>query len=260
MLTVTDTTNRFDKNKTDEVDRVKRFLTSILVEVVSENYRYLMYHTAFHGSKDCADKKTIDPPIRDNEVVLAGLFSTAISRLCPRYRTEMRIDRKYEGQVKKTGRADFVAWHGDFVVAIEFKASHMSFATEKCTENASKKWGEAIEQAESSLGFLEEINEDDKRKQYSVALMAIIGREDEKRINKKLDSEESLNEILKNFDKAMIDDLKPDFYAKYTIPKDFRTVPRRRSGATVTGELSCNPVVGFAAKILFPGDVRTMAQ
>ena len=259
MLTVTHTTNRFDKNKTDEVERVKSFLKSILVEVVSENYRYLMYHTAFDRKEGGADKKAIDPPIRDNEVVLAGLFSTAISRLCPRYRTEMRIDRKNEDQAKKTGRADFVAWHGDFVVAIELKASHMSFTTEKCTENASKKWDEAIEQAKSSLGFLEE-NKADGSKYYSVALMAIIGREDEKSINKKLDSEESLNEILKNFDKAMIDDLKPDFYAKYTIPKDFRTVPRRRSGATVTGELSCNPVVGFAAKILFPGDVRTMAQ
>lgn len=178
-----------------------RFLENILVEVTAENYKQMMHESIFLNKAGPADLAgLIDPPLRGNERILSGLFGNAISMIAERARPEVRIDRgeigkgSYEdlkndneddledesdGERKRVGRIDYLAWYARRTFAIELKAAFMNCESNALNVRIQKRWGKVVEQSAIAQTWLRKCNKEDSIRYpnpVSLSLMAVIAK------------------------------------------------------------------------------------
>lgn len=123
------------KRATDhERGNVQQFLDRLLIEVVSENYRYFLAQHRAHGLPPEELPETLCwPPLLSSERQVSGLFATGLSRVCPISMPEHAITRTSrtrsdsEGESSpRKGRIDFLAFFGNRDIAIELKRCPIS--------------------------------------------------------------------------------------------------------------------------------------
>lgn len=127
-----------------ELGNVQLFLERLLVEVVSENYRYfLSEHMSFRHHVEQDANTHCWPPLLANERQVSGLFAVGLSRVCPVSRPEHPISRSpssreggNEKSPSESGRIDFLATYGARHIALELKRSPIA-----TIGNASAKTG-----------------------------------------------------------------------------------------------------------------------
>lgn len=248
---------------------ISEFLKSILIEVVSENYRHLMYESV-KASKDDLKDYLFNPPLRARERIISGIFATAISRVAPRSYPEARVDRDFEddgdelegenpnGSIKP-GRVDYLSYYHDRVIACELKSGfvnsdklHGEPNADYLTAILSKRWHTVVHQAKTAQNYL--LKQD---KEYnspvSIALMTVGARRTMSRSKTDAKVEE---DFAKNFSHSLCNHLAtkdgehPEFSAVYTFPEEFRRFVRLKRGKTEESSESFMPAIAFVARIV----------
>lgn len=238
--------------KNDKQRMLSGFVPSVLIEVVAENYRYLMHESAYP-----ADDRAVDPPLRANERVLSGLFATAISRVAPRSKPEVRVTRAHDaddaeeesGHVDaSTGRVDYLAWYGDQTIAIELKSTQVNVDSDQIAKRPHLRWDSVNAQAKSAQEFLK-LNQAKYPKPSSIGILVLIGRRTvadmEKAAERSRDQEE-FGSITQRFsaDGLLHRSLRPQFHANYIVPIEFRGARRKRRGEDAQGAVFV-PIISF---------------
>ena len=234
-----------DSTNGDHERMLNAFVPSVLIEVVAENYRYLMHESAFPSGDNI-----VDPPLRANERVLSGLFATAISRVSPRSRPEVRVDRTSEDDSDddetSAGRVDYLAWYGNQTIAVELKVVQINIDTARITDRLKKRWKSVNSQAESAQRFLAG-NKFKYPNATSVGLLVVIGRRTVSSLEmvsrRPRDGGEFSTET-NAFNKVLSDALSPAFHATYIVPAEFRAARRKRRGEDAKGVVY-TPVITF---------------
>lgn len=226
---------------------VNEFIKSVLVEVVSENYRQTMYELISLMPDNAQGDRYLDPPLRANERVMSGLFATAISRVASRSRTEARVDRELDvnpevtgsgeseegdNPVRSFGRVDYLAWYNKRTIAIELKMAGFNCQDPLATDNVGRKWEKVVQQAQTAQASLKELNSRDRTRYpnpISLSVMVLLGR---RRVHGKLSMEDEELERMKGDALNMVYGLnmKPSFVASYVFPRESRQVALRRKG------------------------------
>ncbi len=187
------------KRATDhERGNVQQFIDRLLVEVVSENYRYFLTE---HLSQDLAPEQNPEaycwPPLLSNERQVSGLFATGLSRVSPISIPEHPIARSSksitdtEAELSyRTGRIDFLAYFGNRHIALELKRCPIStLGVLRDNIGLTNLWRAVESQSKEALVHMRK-----DRKSYdspvSIGLLVVrIGRKITAR--KKLDQERS---------------------------------------------------------------------
>lgn len=238
-----------------------QFLQSLLIEVVTENYRQLMSESILVSSE--GDKAlNPDPPLRANEMIMSSLFANALSKTAARSRSEARVDRgesdlsddnEDSAVTSKTGRVDFLAWYGRRTYAIELKMATMNCSTAQLNKTVQDRWDRVVIQTSDAQTFLRERNKEDRIRYpspVSLALMVVVGR---RAISS--ESAKTLDEDISNLEDEFFKELAkldkpPSFQAIYTFPKEFRQFVPRRNGRPATNlkNIIYTPFVAFLAR------------
>lgn len=234
---------------------LEAFLCAVLIEVVAENYRYLMHEMAF-STRDMV----VDPPLRANERVLSGLFATAISRVSPRSRPEVRVDRTVEdedgldddgltnGQEESevsAGRVDYLAWYGDQTIAVELKVVQANIDNTAATQLMRKRWKTVNAQAASAQGFLRQ-SPQQYPKPSAIALLVIVGRRAVADMQHIEDRTATFAEEIMGLNRLISKDLDPAWQVNYTVPHEFRASRRKHKGRAIGG-VAYTPIISFIA-------------
>ena len=221
-----------------------RFLESLLVEMVTENYRQLVSEALIRSREAKTTKRVrLDPPLRANERVAAALVQTALSRVAIRSRTEGRVERNGGAS---TGRIDHLAWYANHVIGIELKIARMALRLEneqvsddvsegevKTLARVENPWRSVLEQSASALDTLRNLKQKDHKlypRPLSLPLMLVVGQ---RRVQ-----EDALAEMDKNigiYRKAFIEALPKNsvnYLAVYTAPWEHRVACERAYGKT----------------------------
>lgn len=233
-----------------EKGNANELLQRILIEVVTENYRQMMFEYQALEPEFKQDALTLlDPPLRANEKVISGLFSNAIARIAPRSRPEARIDRSEiliasemankeddfsDGNPPKKikhGRVDYLAWYSNRVFAIELKSAPMNCENPKATEAIKNRWRDVTQQTKGVQKHLKNLVSSDRSRYpspISIGIMVIVGR---RSINRKSESISAVSED--KFIQILVDELKgiqmPSFQATYTFPENInKLIPRKK--------------------------------
>lgn len=244
------------------------FLRNILVEVVTENYKQMLYEWIFLNGPENVNLNQLhlDPPIRANERVMAGLFGSAITKISERSRPEVRIDRKdgdiraqdeedseVDGEALKSsniaGRIDYLAWYAKRTFAIELKMVSMNCDTCNLIDRVEKRWQTVIRQTGEAQSWLRICQKKDNLRYpnpVSLGVMVVVGH---RAINGR---HEKLEENIESQREKFVESLKaltskPQFIASYEFPKEFRVQARRKHGAP-NNEKRYVPFVAFIAK------------
>ncbi len=242
--------------KNSESGDANIFLRNILIEVVTENYKQMLYERIFLG-----DARPLDPPIRANERVMSGLFGNAITAISERSRTEVRIDRESYIQEQEDvdedektilsgpGRIDFLAWYSRRTFAIELKMANMDCESCNVAGRIQSRWKTVVDQAAEAQGWLRRSQKIDKERYpnpISLALMVVVGR---RAVSKKTDDlDENVEKQLTLFLNAL-ETLRPrpQYLASYEFPKELRKQAIRKKGAPNDGEVYI-PFIAFIAR------------
>ncbi len=247
-------------SKDSQTQLVEAFLCAVLIEVVAENYRYLMHETAFSKQIQADESTVVDPPLRANERVLSGLFATAISRVSPRSRPEVRVDRLLEddecedaesengsaaeGRDLSPGRVDYLAWYSDSTIAVELKVVHANIDNRDTTRLMQKRWDAVNVQARSAQNFLRQNNQ--YPKPSAIALLVIVGRRAMADIQRIESRKQGFVEEIESLNGLIAETLKPAWQVNYIVPHEFRASRRKRKGNTIGGVVY-TPVISFIA-------------
>lgn len=137
---------------------VQSFLERLLIEVVSENYRYFanehLSHRAYvneNAHMHCW------PPLLANERQVSGLFAVGLSRVCPVSIPEHGISRSFgkassATQESKSGRIDFLATFGSRHIALELKRCPIATIGDARSKAGLKfQWNAVSSQAKQAL-------------------------------------------------------------------------------------------------------------
>lgn len=237
------------------------FLQNVLVEVIAENYKQMLYEWIF--LEHHKNGRLLDPPIRANERVMSGLFGNAISAIAERSRPEVRID-KFDLQTQdiqdqeaesnnlaqsKVGRIDYLAWYSSRTFGIELKMVGMNCESCEVSQRVENKWKTVVTQAKDAQNWLRERQRDDKIRYpnpISIGLMVVVGR---RAINSQTDQlDKKKNEKRQEF----LDSLKtlrprPQFIASYNFPEEFSKPARIVHGAPGSNEIFI-PFIAFIAR------------
>ena len=241
--------------KDDRQRMLSAFVPSVLIEVVAENYRYLMHESAYPAAD-----RAVDPPLRANERVLSGLFATAISRVAPRSKPEVRVTRAYEkddaeerpgaaGNVdSSTGRVDYLAWHGDQTIAIELKSTQVNVDNDGFIKRPRLRWDSVNAQAKSAQEFLK-LNQSKYPKPCSIGILVLIGRRtvaDMEMAAQRSRDKDEIDLITQRFgaEGSLHRNLRPQFHANYIVPAEFRGARRKRRGEDAQGAVFV-PIISF---------------
>jgi len=217
-----------------------RFLESLLVEMVSENYRQLVSEALIRsGETRKMGLLRLDPPLRGNERVASSLVQAALSRMTIRSRTEGRVERELAN-----GRVDHLTWYANHVIGVEFKVARMALrlaktgrveeshdGNEKVLVRVDGPWKEVVEQSESALRTLEQLKQQDSKlypRPISLPLLLVVGQRRVKRAALDV-MEDSLEEYRQAFIDALPSD-RVDYLAVYTAPKEHRVACERAHG------------------------------
>ncbi|WP_144425151.1 hypothetical protein [Acidovorax sp. MR-S7] len=252
-------------NKNDKT--IAEFLKSVLIEVVSENYRHLMAESVqrseeYRGNKKCDGRKEMvfNPPLRGRERIVSGIFATAVSRVAQRSYPEARVDRPISREMdpedggndegQSAGRVDYLAFYQDRTIGFELKSAVANFnrvvnGTGGLTGLAIKRWANVQAQAMSAVRFLEK-NPDDYPGAVGLAVMTLAARS----VRKNRGQPESgfcqtfANEIEKNL---MAPGGEDDFFvAVCEMPEKFRLF-KNLSGKENGGDVY-TPAIAFVAR------------
>jgi hypothetical protein len=244
---------------------VQDFLSSLLIEVVTENYRQLMFEQLMFSSGKIENEVLLDPPLRANERVMSGLFANAISRVAARSKPEVRIDRpsgseedgdadeesKEKNSDTTAGRVDFLAWYNSSTVALELKVAYVNWASPKITEIAHRRWKGVVGQANTAReALIKRQNEHRYPDPHSIGLMVLVSRSAAKVKEATGDKPASFSDVdVMNVAEMASKEFEPDFIATYTFPAEFRNFVRKRKGEENEDELRSTPFVTFIAYI-----------
>jgi hypothetical protein len=151
------------KRATDpQYGNVQTFLERLLVEVVSGNYRHFLHERVAFGAESERPEELCWPPLLAVERQVSGLFTSALSAVCPVSRPEDSI-RRHDAKAKKgrttlrRGRIDFAALYGSRHIGLELKRISMSALSGTSKVRATdlmglaRKWKQVNEQAASAL-------------------------------------------------------------------------------------------------------------
>lgn len=164
---------------------IQHFLDRLLVEVISENYRYfLAQHLATELPLEEKPETYCWPPLLSSERQVSGLFATGLSRISPISRPEHPVsrvrkaaaDEESEAQ-SSTGRIDFLAYYGNRDVALELKRYPISTVGDSRTNKGLKnQWDVVSNQSKQALLHMRK-QPRDYTSPVSVGLMVIrVGR------------------------------------------------------------------------------------
>jgi hypothetical protein len=223
------------------------FLKRMLIEVVTENYKQMLYES-LASKKDAR----LDPPIRANERIMSGLFGTAIATIADRSRPEVRIDRdsleenpELEEPKTSAGRVDYLAWYGNRTFAIELKMAYMNCTSTEVGKTVEKKWGTVVNQAVDAQNWLRSRQKEAPSRYpnpISLALMVVVGR------RAVTDKNEKWNADISKFETALGSlEKPPQFIATYEFPQEFREQARRKKGAPTSDSVYV-PFIAFIAR------------
>jgi hypothetical protein len=246
---------------------VNTFLKRILIEVVAENYKQMLYENLANTE----GLSPLDPPIRANERIMSGLFGNAISVVADRSRPEARIDRdetqanpEIESPKSKAGRVDYLAWYGKRTFAIELKMSYMDCTSSALRKKVKKPWTTLVKQTLDAQNCLLKRNEDDPARYpdpISIGLMVVVGKHALSKNITQADLDQKLDDHLQEFKSSLLNlsvidgqdeeidpDTAPEFVATYIFPEDFRSQARRKKGVATNAEVYI-PFIAFVACI-----------
>lgn len=149
------------KRATDhERGNVQQFLNRLLVEVVSENYRYFLTEHLSQGLLPEENPETYCwPPLLSNERQVSGLFAIGLSRVSPISLPEHPIARSNKALIdaeteasKRKGRIDFLAYFGNRNIALELKRCPIStLGDARDKTGLSNMWGAVESQSKEAL-------------------------------------------------------------------------------------------------------------
>lgn len=219
-----------------------RFLESLLVEMVTENYRQLVSEALIRSDEA---RKTgllrLDPPLRANERVTAALVQTALSRVAIRSRTEGRVERNGGAS---HGRIDHLAWYANHAIGMELKVARMALklgsadvsdeavdGDEKILARVESPWQTVVGQSLSAMETLVQLKRQDSRlypRPLSLPLMIVVGQ---KRI--KCEAIDEMEDNIDAYKAAFINALPKvdvDYLAVYTAPSEHRVACERAYG------------------------------
>ena len=143
-----------------ELGNVQLFLERLLVEVVSENYRYfLSEHMSYRHHVEQDANTHCWPPLLANERQVSGLFAVGLSRVCPVSRPEHPISRSpssregdNERSPSESGRIDFLATFGARHIALELKRCPIAtIGNAGSRSGLSAQWNTVSSQAKQAL-------------------------------------------------------------------------------------------------------------
>lgn len=253
-------------NRANKNNSVHDFLSSLLIEVATENYRQLMFEQLMFSANKSGENILLDPPLRANERVMSGLFSIAISRVAARSKPEVRIDRIYEPDddsedenpktETSTGRVDFLVWYNSSTIALELKVAYINWASPKITEITKKRWSDVVAQAETAHEALIDRQNERYPSPHSIGLMILVSRSAVKATEKTIENgkekkasftDEHITQVTEMLNRL---EPQPDFIATYTFPAEFRNFVRKRKGKeNEEGEQRSTPFVTFIAYV-----------
>lgn len=219
------------------------FLSSLLIEVVTENYRQMMFEQLMLGAKSDV---LLDPPLRANEAVMSGLFSTALSRVTARSKPEVRIGR--EGQV--SGHVDFLAWYNKSTIALELKMAVINWANPTITEVAKNRWDAVVNQADDARKYFEELQPSDRYPDvHSIGLLVLVSRSATDVAEFNANDRNYVDEVVAEVRGEFSKNTPPAFIATYEMPSEFGRFARNRKGIPIGNEARSTPFVTFIAHV-----------
>lgn len=209
---------------------VQSFMDRLLIEVVSENYRYfLAQYLSFGLSPEESPQTYCWPPLLSNERQVSGLFAIGLSRVSPISRPEHPVSRASKiidddepPTSSRKGRIDFLAYYGNRNIALELKRCPIStIGNARWNVGLTSQWNTVMKQSKEALVHMR-----DQRDQYdspvSIGLLVIrIGRkvtsrvEVEKARSNALESLPSVADAIRKLTKA-------DYLSYYVAPREMQ--------------------------------------
>jgi len=221
-----------------EHGNVQTFLERLLVEVVSGNYRHFLHErVAFSSQKGVPVERPEElcwPPLLANERQVSGLFSSALSAVCPVSRPEEAIRRPVvgrRGKVKRSrnGRIDFAAVFGTRHIGLELKQIPISSLKAGTKQGAEElrglkhRWTTVSRQAGEALVHMRGYK-DEYHHPITVGLLVI-------RVSRKVSSAKDPYEVrtevadrMKDIVSSVTASIRPDFLAYYTPPPEMQAL------------------------------------
>ncbi len=193
------------KRATDhERGNVQHFLDRLLVEVVSENYRYFLAEHRLQGlPPEDFPEASCWPPLLSNERQVSGLFAIGLSRVCPISMPEHSIARSGKNlsdndtdKSKRNGRIDFLSYFGNRNIAIELKRcpiSTLGDAREKA--GLTNLWNTVESQSKEALVHMRSLR-DGYDSPVSIGLLVV-------RVSRKVTAQRTLDQERVNAAKAL---------------------------------------------------------
>jgi len=164
---------------------VQSFLDRLLIEVVSENYRYfLAQYLAFGIRPEDSPQTRCWPPLLSNERQVSGLFAIGLSRVSPISRPEHPVSRaskamddKEPDSVNRKGRVDFLAYYGNRDIALELKRFPIStLGNARWNAGLTSHWNTVSKQSKEALVHMRD-QKDEYDSPVSIGLLVIrVGR------------------------------------------------------------------------------------
>lgn len=212
-----------------ERGNVQVFLERLLVEVISENYRYFASEELYYQRHSYQQPSTYCwPPLLANERQVSGLFATGLSRVCPISRPEHSISRSAKrdsedaASPSKNGRIDFLAAYGARHIALELKRCPIAtIGDAKAKSGLEQQWNAVSDQAKKALVHMRE-NGKDYDLPVSIGLLVIrISRIVTKRRDpeaERIAAAKSLPDVVERIRQRM----QADFLCYYTPPAEMQ--------------------------------------
>ena len=211
-----------------ERGNVQQFLERLLVEVVTDNYRYFVAQHLWYEEEAIKVGTDTRTPLLNGERQVSGLFAAALSRVSPISSPEFPIDRVKsleDGEAVSGGRVDYLACFGNREVGLELKQHGISTKKGSDTNDGLRaKWNSVESQSRQMLKYMRKA--DFFVSPVSVGLLVIrVDCKVDRKLKKKGDFKTALENARADAEKALTGQatmlkkaLKPDFLAYYKAP------------------------------------------
>jgi hypothetical protein len=210
------------------IGNVQLFLERLLIEVISENYRYFLSESISDNESSFAENAAESwPPLLANERQVSGLFAIGLSRASPISRPEYPIDRirRIDNGVSKAqsskGRIDFIARYGHRDIALELKCCSISTIGGVGDKKGLRdQWQVVSRQSKEALAHMRNSKYFDSP--VSVGLLII---RPSRKVTKNVDIEaarQEASELLERMAEEAQKATRADFFAHYVPPKEMQ--------------------------------------
>lgn len=220
------------KRATDHArGNVQQFLERLLVEVVSENYRYFLTEHLYFGTDDKPSHQPehrCSPPLLSNERQVSGLFATGLSRVSPVFRQEHPISRSNrtaadnDDRLSLAGRIDFLSYYGNRDIALELKRCPIStVGAPGFKKGLTAQWNAVSKQSKDALAYMRTMR-NNYTSPVSVGLLVVrVGR----KVTVRRDLEQARADAanaLPGVAAAVNDLTRADYVSFYTAPREMQ--------------------------------------